>query len=46
MNPVKGDFVAIANLLEVVKRVPTNGLDAKIKGLEGSSGSASIGQYL
>ena len=38
--------MAIANLLDVVNRVPTNGLEAKIRGLEGSSGLVSGGQYL
>ena len=46
MNPVRGDLVITANLLEVVKRLPTKGLLAKMRGLSGPNGSAPAGQYL
>ena len=44
MNPVSGDFVTTANLLEVVSLLPTSGLVTKIRGLAGSRGSIWGGQ--
>src|SRR5215470_8432266 len=44
MQPVRGDFVRTANLLDVVRRVPTSGLPTKINGLAGSNGSTPAGQ--
>ena len=44
MKPVNGDLVRTANLLEVVKRVPTNGLPTKSNGLSGPNGSTPGGQ--
>ena len=38
MNPVSGDLVTTANLLEVVSRVPTSGLVTNISGLAGDRG--------
>jgi hypothetical protein len=46
IQPVRGDLVRTANLLDVVRRVPTNGLPAKIRGLAGSKGSTPGGQYV
>ena len=46
MKPVRGDLAMTANLLEVVRRLPTNGLPTKINGLPGPKGSAPAGQYL
>jgi len=46
MQPVRGDFVRTANLLEVVRCVPTRGLPTKIRGLAGSKGSTPGGQYV
>ena len=45
MNPVRGDLVSTANLLEVVRRDPTRGLPTNISGLSGPRGSAPGGQY-
>jgi hypothetical protein len=45
MKPVRGDLVSTANLLEVVKQVPTRGLPTKMRGLSGPKGSAFGGQY-
>ena len=46
MKPVRGDLAMTANLLEVVRRLPTKGLAANIKGFSGPKGSAPAGQYL
>ena len=44
-NPVSGDLVSTANLLDVVRRLPTSGLVTKMRGLAGSKGSTPAGQY-
>ena len=44
MHPVSGDLVSTANLLDVVRRLPTKGLVTKMRGLAGSKGSTPAGQ--
>ena len=39
INPVSGDLVTTANLLEVVSLLPTRGLHTNINGFSGSRGS-------
>ena len=46
IKPVSGDFARTANLLEVVIRLPANGLVTKIKGFSGLNGSMPGGQFL
>ena len=41
IKPVRGERVITANLLEVVRRVPTRGLVTKISGFSGSSAESS-----
>ena len=44
MKPVSGDLNSTANLAVVVTAVPTSGLEAKISGAAGASGSTPGGQ--
>ena len=44
MNPVRGDFVSTANLLDVVSLLPTRGLVTNISGFSGDIGSTPGGQ--
>ena len=46
MKPVSGDFARTANLLEVVIRLPANGLVTNIKGFSELNGSMPGGQFL
>ena len=44
MNPVRGDLVTTANLLEVVSLLPASGLVANMSGFSPDRGSAPAGQ--
>jgi hypothetical protein len=46
INPVRGDLVRTANLLDVVRRLPTNGLPTKMSGFAASKGSMPCGQWV